>query len=534
MNLPFVRHSANMLATNNYLDFQILEPITQRVLTEWSGAAKANHALPEDKVQLSTEGLVEIIEAAPRKPLVGILQLTSKYMYGMTGRGVPIYLCETMNKGYPSFRVACKERDRSKNLLVSFQYESWDQGAELPRGGLLTILGPVEDPGAEAEAVAILSCPWSAPRPLAVGEFIEGDRRILSSGTFNIDPLGCNDIDDVLTFQRNEDDTVRFWITIADVTETVDQKSNLWDAARKIGATSYQAGRAVRPMLHKDLSEKALSLLPGERRYGLALCVDWSKEEGFLKKPFFEKVLVVNQNRYTYETIGMADTWILATMEGIASTLAGRRVTDSHEWIEQFMLFYNREAAQILKLAGIGLLRIHDEPFEEKRKALLAIDPRLEHLAYQAATYAPVGTGGGHWGLSLETYCHASSPIRRFADLVNQQIIKDWLDQRESSYSSSTLDELATWLNRRQKQIAAGERDFAFLQAIQESSSNSVRGVVLWKEQEKYIIYVDAWKTSVRFKDVSRELTPGQNVELQYYCDRRKAKWKDRMILSLV
>jgi exoribonuclease R len=523
-----------MLRTNNYLDFEIVDPITNEILSSWKGAEKANRALPEDTVGLSSNGTVEIVSRAPKKVLVGVLQLTSKYMYGMTGHGVPLYLCEPLNKGYPPFRVACKERNRSHNLLVSFQFESWEAGSELPRGGLVKILGAAGDFVAEKEALAILSCPWSAIRPESPVRFLGGDRTILAEGTFNIDPACCKDIEDALTIQKKEDGAIRLWITIADVSELLEPSMKEFQIAEKIGATSYQDGFAVRPMLHKDLSERDFSLIPGETRYGLALRVDWSPQKGFLSRPEFEKVLVINQTSYTYENVLMADEWILDTLIHIASDLAGKKVLESHDWVEQFMLFYNRQAALVLREVGAGILRVHNGPFLERQAVLRNIHPSLEHLAFKSALYAPVSTNKTHWGLSLESYCHATSPIRRFADIINQQIIKDWLDKRVQDYNTEIFERLSNWLNLRQKQIAAAERDYSFLKAIHQSTESIVSATFLWKEGEKSVFYVPSWKTMVRLIDLPEKVfTTGETVDLQYYCDRSKAKWKERMIFKI-
>ena len=146
-----------MLATKNYKTFQIVSS-SGTVLHEFEGASLARKTLPGDSVSWK-EGGAELVARGEKQLLVGVLCLTSKYMYGMTGHGVPMYLCEPMNKGFPSFRVACKEKDRSSNLLISFQFDSWDEDAELPRGGLVETLGPVEDPRAEALALALIASP---------------------------------------------------------------------------------------------------------------------------------------------------------------------------------------------------------------------------------------------------------------------------------------------------------------------------------------------------------------------------------------
>lgn len=524
-----------MLATKNYRDFEVLDPVTGRIISSWKGAEKANRALPEDIVHLSADGTVELIERAAKKSLVGVLQLTSKYMYGMTGHGVPLYKCEPLNKGYPAFRVACKERDRSQNLLVSFQFENWEPGSELPRGALLSILGPVEDFTAESEALAILSSPWTAPRPETAPVFQASDRRILSDGTFNIDPAGCKDIDDVITVTNLGNGVTRLWITIADVSELVGEWTKSWATAQKIGATTYQDGRAVRPMFHRELSEKACSLLPLERRYGLSLRIDWMPGKGFISNPEFEKVMVVNQQSFTYETIYMAETSLLETIACMASDLAGRKVTDSHEWVEQFMLFYNRCAAVALKKTGCGLLRAHDAPFQEKLGVLEAISPSLRFLAYQSAKYVALSEGGGHWGLQEDLYCHATSPLRRFADLINQQIIKDCLRGAPMTREPEADQRLAQHLNRRQKEIQRAEKHWELLKAITAAEKAEVTGVYLWSQNEKPVFYVEAWKSTIRVPlETKKELVVGKNYTIQYYCDRRKATWKERMIYRLV
>lgn len=526
-----------MLATKNYRDFQVIDPTTGACQAELQGAQNVDRALPEDSVRILPSGQLELVKRAERKPLVGVLHLTSKYMYGMTSHGVPMYLCEPMNRGFPNFRVACKERDRSQNLLVSFQFESWDPTSELPRGSLLKILGGVEDPRAESEALAILSCPWTAPRPSQI-PFVDPaapDRIVLSTGTFNIDPPGCLDIDDVLTIEPTGDpEQVVLWITIADVSEMVKEGSKEYEIAEKIGATTYQDGRAVRSMLHRDLSEKSLSLLPGELRYGLSLRATFHLRHGLLNT-CFRKVLVQNQKSYTYESA--------ASEPSLAKVLtAVSQSEDPHKWIEVCMLLYNQEAAGILKKMHAGLLRGHDAPFEPRLKLLQTLDPSLQYLSYQSAKYISAGNGETtfHWGLQRYEYTHATSPLRRFADLVNQQIIKNSMDNMNMrqildgiTFRARPTDELAVSLNRRQAQIQEAERNYQLLKAIQTAESSTVKGVYLWTETAKATFYVSAWKSTIRFL-CEEELEPGKLYTIQYYCDRRKALWKERMIYRLV
>ena len=134
----------------------------------------------------------------------------------------------------------------------------------------------------------------------------------------------------------------------------------------------------------------------------------------------------------------------------------------THQLVEEFMLKANELVA--LHIANLGrnlTYRIHDMPSEENLKdfALLAealgfkvpLKPTAEdiqrlfveaqdspHGPYLAtsyirrmklAVYSPDNIG--HWGLALTHYCHFTSPIRRYVDLVAHRILLGFGDERK-------------------------------------------------------------------------------------------------------
>jgi len=149
----------------------------------------------------------------------------------------------------------------------------------------------------------------------------------------------------------------------------------------------------------------------------------------------------------------------------------GTRVEEydiTHQLVEEFMLKANEMVAKELDDRGKNLLfRIHEEPTSENMEEFFAnartlgftlpAKPSKEDLQYlfdqakntpfsqqlaigfirtlKMAYYSPRNVG--HYGLSLEHYCHFTSPIRRYSDLVTQHLLFDDED------TSASLDKIA-------------------------------------------------------------------------------------------
>lgn len=145
----------------------------------------------------------------------------------------------------------------------------------------------------------------------------------------------------------------------------------------------------------------------------------------------------------------------------------------THQMIEEFMLKANETTAAHLTSIGKSVAyRVHDVPQEENIQefALMARSfgfeiednpsPHLiqklfekasqtsygEYLAtnyirrMRMAYYSPENIG--HYGLSLEHYCHFTSPIRRFADLIiHRQLADEFIDEEHLEKITSNLSD---------------------------------------------------------------------------------------------
>lgn len=141
---------------------------------------------------------------------------------------------------------------------------------------------------------------------------------------------------------------------------------------------------------------------------------------------------------------------------------------DAHKLIEEFMLLANRTIAEYVSKIKINKepvpfpYRIHDNPDEEKLKPFAAFAKKfgysfdihdeaavassfnkllkevsgkpeqhvLEQLGIRTmakAIYTPRNIG--HYGLGFEHYCHFTSPIRRYPDVLVHRILQECLDK---------------------------------------------------------------------------------------------------------
>ena len=79
------------------------------------------------------------------------------------------------------------------------------------------------------------------------------------------------------------------------------------------------------------------------------------------------------------------------------------------------------------------------QEIKQKEKSFSLIYQILRSM--KLAVYS--GKECNHFALGLDEYCHFTSPIRRYSDLVTHRVIKSIIDKKGSSYSQDEIDEIA-------------------------------------------------------------------------------------------
>jgi ribonuclease R len=168
---------------------------------------------------------------------------------------------------------------------------------------------------------------------------------------------------------------------------------------------------------------------------------------------------------------------------------------EAHKLIEEFMLMANKTIAEFVSKIRINQqpvpfpYRIHDTPDDEKLKPFVAFAKKfgytfdmkdelavaksfnkllkevqgkpeqhvLEQLGIRTMAKAVYTSSNiGHYGLGFEHYCHFTSPIRRYPDVMVHRILQECLDKNLKI--DKKMDEKCKHCSDRERKAMESER----------------------------------------------------------------------------
>ena len=482
--------------------------------------------LPNDRIDPNTK---EVVDRAPHRNIVGIVDFVNRTGQGFSPRGVPLYLFHPINPSYPPMIVASKTK-YAINQLVAVNIEQWTE--KWPRAGIQTILGPVGNKEYEQEAIIRT---MSITKKLESLQEDDSDiRRHVPFKGFvcHIDPEGCEDVDDILLWNE-QDGCIDFGIGIADVASFVTEECTENEYAQRLGQTVYVDGKPIYPMLSPTLSTQKASLRSDQQERPVLTLV-FTIRDGKVVNERWEQYLVRVQKTYSYESV-YEDTEVAEKVKRYLEIVshAGDIGLDSHHWIEVAMVLYNTAAAKVLKNHNVGIFRSQTEGRSQDEWASLANTTGCKELAffgYGSGTYVYAKEPElRHKGLNLELYCHASSPLRRYVDLYNQRWLKSILFKTSPPTQIANVE----YLNRRNQLAKTCDRNLWFVKHLHAGQLTEVEGFVLKQKIDTYTLYVPIWKRKIYGKPTKqKEFTIGQAVHIRAFTDVRIPSLEERVVCS--
>ena len=342
------------------------------------------------------------------------------------------------------------DRGDLRHLLVDLG--QWDRHHLVSMGGTTWSLG--FSPELEAEAARLLArneqeLPGDAER-----------RDLTGQRCVTIDDDDTRDIDDGLALERRPDGGRRLWIHVADPGRLVEPESPLDLEARRRGSSLYLASGNL-PMFPLELTTGPFSLRAGVRSAAWSTWVDLDPE-GDIAAYGIVRSWVKPTFRLSYsdaddlidlappEEPDLADLdqlldrrrqWRLRQGALLMDLPEGRiRSVDGEPVLEVSEPSPSRAmVAEAMILAGAIAARFAVEhnlalPFRSQLPAELPPKAELDALPDGAVRFAAIkrclsrglmGTqASAHFSLGLPAYAQATSPIRRYGDLVVQRQIQ--------------------------------------------------------------------------------------------------------------
>jgi ribonuclease R len=341
---------------------------------------------------------------------------------------------------------------------------------------------------------------------------------------FAIDAAHSRDLDDAVAVDRTPDGwTVT--VAIADVASSVPQGGEVDARAREVLFSRYAADRVRRPMLPIHLSEDALSLSAWRRQPAVVATIPVA-EDMTVGEPKVRQD-AVRVRRASHEEAWVAidtpshplhaplqEAWGLASRlldgrrrrgalavydarRGFMTDEEGRLVPlanpDAHKayiLVQELMILANTALSATFARNGVPMLyRNHRASAVTSREALLSdlvqagesadyyayVQERMGLLMERARHGASVE---GHYGLNLPVYGWFTSPLRRYADLVNQRLLLAALKGEALPYGPDELADIAAAINAAEDAARDGKGDHFKRQAEKRAEAQVASGFV--------------------------------------------------------
>lgn len=440
---------------------------------------------------------------------------------------------------------------KARSLLIQLGEWEEDEPLDLLRSGVDTAFT-----SAQLEESARLAAS-------TVPEYPREDLRLLPVMT--IDGPTTQDYDDAISLEIFEDE-LRIGVHIADVAAIISKDSPIDVAARDRASSLYFPRRQV-PMIPHDLSQDVLSLKQGCDRPAISLLADFDLNGALLRYRFTPSMIRV-QRQLTYDEVNenLLKETQFRELHRLAEILRQKRMnhgamnlslpeleididekgaltldlvtqdTPSRMIVAEFMILYNSLAGEFCRKNDIPILfRAQSEPTEK-----LPLDEKgyVFYVFQQRRKLSPLNISTNphsHSGLGVDLYTQATSPIRRYLDLVAQRQLFSFFSKSTPVYSEESLEEIRISVEPLIKALGRIQRNryrYWTLKYLRMNRDKTFKALVLDEMKNKYRIVLKDFLMVTDFKRQDGIIfSKGQEIQVKV---KKADPWDDVIALEYV
>jgi len=340
-----------------------------------------------------------------------------------------------------------------------------------------------------------------------------------------IDGQSTSDFDDALSIEEKENHYL-LGVHIADVGHFIKKGDSIDQEANNRGSSIYMPDQKI-PMLPSGLAEDLCSLRAGELRPAISIMATLSQSAEIIDFEIFPSLIRIRQ-QLTYNDVDMAAgvNKEIGILYDIAKKFRKKRLVDGALQItlpeinikigedgEPKVMKTNRESpgrmlvSELMIMANWMMARFlakHDMPaiyrcqpeprdrlFKDNEGTLFQNWMQRKLLSRFILSSEPKR----HSGLGLDGYVTATSPIRKYFDLVTQRQLRT-IFGLESGYTTEEMNQTIQMLERPMGNVARSQYSrnrFWLLKYLEKKIGQKEVAIVLNKRKNNYLILLSEY-----------------------------------------
>ena len=308
---------------------------------------------------------------------------------------------------------------------------------------------------------------------------------------------------------------------------------------------SYEIFESIITTKHRMTYTDITAILEGDRK----TCEKYREYiEDFQLMEKLAEILRKRRSKRGALDFDFPEAKIILDETGKPIDLQQAEITVSNKIIEEFMLKCNETVAEHMEQLELPLIyRVHEEPQGDKISKFALM---LKGLGYKARLDKEVtprklqevlkmvsgkdeeqavstimlrslmkaryhSENLGHFGLASNYYCHFTSPIRRYPDLVVHRIVKEWLagtlNDKKKAYYSKFVEKASDESSDAEVQAVEAERTWAQVKMCEYMVDK------VGEDFEGFISSVTSFGLYVQLPNLAEGLVPVGEMKNDYY-----------------